>query len=63
LDAISVAVVVRTWQLFPFDFSGYWSGWSTVGRILLGVAFFGLIIDMTIRFVALARSRSSSARR
>jgi hypothetical protein len=53
LDAISVAVVVRTWQVFPFDFSGYWTGWPTVARIVLGVAFFGLIIDMAVRFVAL----------
>jgi hypothetical protein len=56
LDAIGVAVVVRTWQVFPFDFSGYWSGWATVGRIALGVAFFGLILDMTVRFVALVRA-------
>jgi hypothetical protein len=56
LDAISVAVVVRTWQVFPFDFSTYWSGWPTLGRILLAVAFFGLIIDMTVRFVGLVRA-------
>jgi hypothetical protein len=56
LDAISVAVVVRTWQVFPFDFSGYWSGWSTLGRIVLAVAFCGLILDMTVRFVALVRA-------
>jgi hypothetical protein len=56
LDAISVAVVVRTWQVFPFDFSGYWSGWPTLGRIALGVAFIGLIIDVAIRFVALVRA-------
>jgi hypothetical protein len=55
LDAISVAVVVRTWQVFPFDFSDYWSGWPTVGRIVLAVAFCGLIIDMIVRFVALVR--------
>ena len=63
LDAISVAVVVRTWQVFPFDFSGYWSGWAAVGRIVLVVAFFGLLIDMTVRFVALVRPGSSSDRR
>jgi hypothetical protein len=56
LDAISVAVVVRTWQVFPFDFSGYWSGWSTLRRIVLAVAFFALIIDMTVRFVGLIRA-------
>jgi hypothetical protein len=55
-DAISVAVVVRTWQVFPFDFSGSWSGWPILGRIVLAVAFFGLIIDMTVRFVGLVRA-------
>ena len=56
LAAINIAVVVRTWEVFPFDFSGYWSGWSTLGRIVLAVAFFALIIDVTVRFVGLIRA-------
>jgi hypothetical protein len=56
LDAISVAVVVRTWRGFPFDFSSYWSGWPTLGRIALAVAFMCLVIDMTVRLVALVRA-------
>lgn len=35
LDAIGVAVVVRTWQVFPFDLS---SGWETAARVALVLA-------------------------
>ena len=29
-SAISLTVAVRTWQVFPFDFSSYAVDWSTI---------------------------------
>jgi hypothetical protein len=56
LNLISIMVVVRTWQIFPFDFTGYWTGWETLARIAVAVAFFGLIIDTVTRVVAVGRT-------
>lgn len=55
-------VVVRTWQIFPFDLSGYWSGWETVARVVLGLAFLGLVVDTITRLAALARAGRPAVR-
>ena len=56
LNLISIMVVVRTRQIFPFDFTSYWTGWETLARIAIAVAFFGLIIDTVTRVVAFGRT-------
>jgi hypothetical protein len=49
-------VIVRGWQVFPLDFTGYWSGWETLARILLGIAFVGVILDTVTQVVGLNRT-------
>ena len=63
LNAISLVVIVRSWQIFPLDFTGYWSGWATLARIALGIAFFGVVVDTVTRLVGLTRAAQHSAER
>lgn len=35
--AFALAVGLRLWEVFPFDFTGYATDWSTPLRVLLGV--------------------------
>lgn len=53
LNLISLGVGIRSWQIFPFDFSDYWGGWETVARLVIAVAVVGLTIDTVTRIVAL----------
>jgi hypothetical protein len=53
MNAISLVVIVRSWQIFPLALTGYWSGWETLARIAIGIAFFGVIIDSVIRLADL----------
>ena len=53
LNLISLGVGIRSWQIFPFDFTGYWGGWETVARLVIAVAVVGLTIDTVTRIVAL----------
>ena len=53
LNAISLVVIVRSWQIFPLDFTGYWSGWEALARVALGIACFGVVIDSVTRIVGL----------
>ena len=49
-------VIVRSWQIFPFDFTGYWSGWEPLARMMLGIAFFGVVVDSVTQLVAFTRA-------
>lgn len=55
LNAVSFAVVLRTWQVFPFEFSSHATLWETSARLLLGLAFVGIIADTITQLVALLR--------
>lgn len=55
LDALTAVVVVRTWQIFPLDLAGYWSGWGTIARLLLVVGISGALIDALWRLGSLGR--------
>jgi hypothetical protein len=35
---VSLAVLVRIWQVFPFDFAGWSVDWSWLVRLVLGWA-------------------------
>jgi hypothetical protein len=56
-DAVTTAVglvaVVRLWQVFPFDLA---EGWTTVVRVLLGVAVVGSAIGIVAALVSLVRA-------
>ncbi len=56
LNAISLVVIVRSWQIFPLDFTGYWSDWETLARVAIGIALFGVIVDTVTRLVGLTRA-------
>jgi hypothetical protein len=59
LNLIGLVVVVRSWQIFPFDLS---DGWETLARVLLGVAFVGLIAATVAEIVELVRGADADAR-
>jgi hypothetical protein len=52
---IGLAVLVRVWQVFPFDFSSYSVNWGVLARFLLVVAIVGSIIGITVQVVSLIR--------
>jgi hypothetical protein len=56
LNSIGLVVIVRSWQIFPLDFTSYWSGWETLARVALGIALFGVIVDTVTRLVGLTRA-------
>jgi hypothetical protein len=56
LNVISIAAIVRMWQVFPFDFSAYDFDWDVVVRILLVVAFAGTVIGIVAEAVKLVGS-------
>ena len=60
LVTISLWVAIRTWQVFPFDFSAYSFDWERVTRTILVFAIIGmsiaLIVNVVRLIVALARA-------
>lgn len=62
LIAIGLAVTVRMWNVFPFDFSAYSFDWETVARVLLVIGGVGLSIGILVEFVDLVRWTAASAR-
>jgi hypothetical protein len=53
--SVGLIVVIRLWQVFPFDFTGYSFDWALVARIALGFAFFGSILGILVQIGALVR--------
>ncbi|MCB1006429.1 MAG: hypothetical protein KDB35_19750 [Acidimicrobiales bacterium] len=56
LHVVGFLVAVRTWQVFPFDFSGYSSGWETGMRVLIAVGIAGTAVAAVVELVASLRS-------
>lgn len=61
LNAISLAVTVRMWNVFPFDFSAYSFDWETVARVVLVIGGVGLSIGILVELVNVGRWAISSA--
>lgn len=53
--AIGVAVALRTWEVFPFDFTDYAQDWSWLVRAFLAVALVGTSIAVVVNLVKLVR--------
>ncbi|NMM24157.1 MAG: hypothetical protein HHJ11_11775 [Phycicoccus sp.] len=53
LTAIGLVAAIRTWQVFPFDFSPY-GPWETVTRLMLAIAIFGSVVGIVAELVRLA---------
>lgn len=50
---VGLAVVVRIWQVFPFDFTGDAAGWAVPVRVLLVVAIVGTAVAALVTVVSL----------
>ena len=59
--AISLAVAIRTLQVFPFDFSGYDLDWSWLVRMIVIVAIVGTAIGLVAEVVRLIRIVASGS--
>ena len=55
LSGISLVVVVRTWRIYPFDFSAYDFNWDAVVRTILVIAAIGISIGIVAEVVKLVR--------
>jgi hypothetical protein len=54
VTAIGLVASIRTWQVFPFDFSPYGGPWETLTRLMLVIAIFGSIVAIVVELVRLA---------
>ena len=55
LNTISLIVVIRLLQVFPFDFSAYSSTWETATRWILIVAIVGISVALLVQVAQLAQ--------
>lgn len=53
MNVVSLIVAVETWQIFPFDFSGYASFWEPLARTVIIVAAFGIVVSTCVELVRL----------
>ncbi len=59
-SAISFVVALRTFQVFPFDFSGYDHDWSWLVRLVLVVGMVGAAISVVVETVRVISWSTSS---
>lgn len=52
---VGLAVLVRVWQVYPFDFSGYTANWDAIVRTVLVVAIVASVIGIITQLVLLVR--------
>lgn len=60
-SAVGMAVLVRLWQVFPFDFSGTSFDWALVARVLIVVGIVGSAIGIVAALVRWVRGGPKSA--
>jgi hypothetical protein len=53
--AIGLAVALKTWAVFPFDFSTYDRDWTGLARVILVVAIVGTLIGVVVNTVKLVQ--------
>ncbi|WP_285248507.1 hypothetical protein [Pseudarthrobacter sp. efr-133-R2A-89] len=51
-----VAAIIRVWEVFPFDFTGGWTGWPVLVRVLLVIAMVGSVFGAVAELVNLVRA-------
>ena len=54
-SVISLVVAVRTWQVFPFDFSSYAFDWTWVARVLIVIAAVGSGIAVVANLIGVVK--------
>ena len=52
---IGLAVLIRLWKVFPFDFTAWTVNWGLITRIVVAVALTGTAIALLVQTVALIR--------
>ena len=52
---IGLAVLMRVWQVFPFDFSAYTFGWAGLTRLFLVLGMVGSAIAIVVQLIILIR--------
>ncbi|GLL02841.1 hypothetical protein [Dactylosporangium matsuzakiense] len=57
---IGLAVLARTWQVFPFDFTAWTFNWALMARIVLVVALIGTAVALVVQSVTLLRLAMSN---
>lgn len=55
LGGISMVVAIRTFQVFPFEFSGYEVNWEAITRVILVLVMIGIGIGMVVELGKLVR--------
>jgi hypothetical protein len=58
--AVNLAVAIRMWQVFPFDFSAYDFPWDTLTHVVLAVGIAGTAIGIVVE---VAKIVGAAARR
>lgn len=53
MNVIGLVVAVKTWQIFPFDFSGDAAVWDAVVRIVVGVSIVAMVVSTIVELVRL----------
>ena len=53
--SISIAVLMRLWSVFPFDFAAYDQDWSWLVRVVIVVGVVGTSIGLIVSVVRLVR--------
>lgn len=53
--AFGLAVSLRTWTVFPFDFSGYENDWTWLARTVVVVGIVGTSIGIVVAVVKMVR--------
>ena len=53
--SFSIAVFIRTWQVFPFDFSAYDFNWEAMVRVVIVLGLIGTSIAVIVNVVLLVR--------
>lgn len=56
VTGIGIAVAIRMWSVFPFDFSEYDFAWGTMARFVIGIAIFGMVVGIIAETVKLVRA-------
>jgi hypothetical protein len=61
LVTISLVVAIRTWRVFPFDFSAYSFNWEAVTRAILVFAIIGMSIALIVNVIRLIVTAARAA--
>lgn len=55
-SVIALVVLVRFWEVFPFEFGGSDIDWALVARVVIAVAVFGCVVSIVVQIVVLVRT-------